>query len=85
MGAGAIVIASCMAISTVLALFSWRDGDPTPWIWISVVSAPLGVLTSLVAWLRRRGGALLAALVVSLLVSALWAFVFISLVFFGSG
>jgi hypothetical protein len=85
MVAGAIFVVSCAVVSTVLALISWRDGDPSPWIWVGVVSAPLGVLTSLVAWLLRRGGAALVALVMSLLVSAGWAYVFISLVFFGRG
>ena len=59
----------------VLLLIAWRDGDPAPWLWIAIATAPAGVVTGAIAWIsapheQRRLAA--GATVVSAALTALW-------------
>lgn len=83
MAVGAGIFAGCALFFGVLAVATWGDGDPTPWIWISLVCAPVGLVTSVVAQLGHGGRTALTALAVSAVVSAFWLFIFISLLFGG--
>ena len=80
MTAAAAFLAGSAVLSAALALATWGDGDPGPWIWISFVCAPLGLVAGVAAWFRGRRQAALAALVVSAVVSAFWLLLTISLV-----
>jgi hypothetical protein len=73
----AVVVASAATAvaSTAAALVGWRDGDPSPWIWIALVSGPVGVLVGGAAWLRVGTAATAltrASTIASLLVAAFW-------------
>jgi hypothetical protein len=77
-----IAVAGCGLLTGVLAVATWGDGDPGPWIWISVVCAPIATALGSIAWLAGRapGAGARSATVVSALVTAFWAFVFASIV-----
>ena len=75
----AAIIGGTAVVSAALAVATWGDGDPGPWIWISFVAAPLGVVVGGVALARGGGRTALAALVASAVVSAVWLFVLVSL------
>jgi hypothetical protein len=77
-----IAVAGCGVLTGILAVATWGDGDPGPWIWISVVCAPLATALGGVAWLAGRASGALAraATLVSAVVTAFWAFVLASLI-----
>ena len=77
-----LVIAGSGVFSGVLAVATWGDGDPGPWIWISLVCAPLAAVVGGVAWMTGRlpGTAVRALTVASALVTLFWAVVFVSLI-----
>ena len=62
-------IGAVALITGVLAFATWGDGSPEPWIWFSIIAAPLGVVAGIVDWSRTSGK---IALAVSLLVGAVW-------------
>ncbi len=72
----AAVVTGVAVLAGVLALVTWGDGDPGPWIWISIPAAPLGMVLGAVAWRADRSGLARAALVVGLLVGLFWLLVF---------
>ena len=58
-----------------ITLVSWGDGDPTPWLWIALGAAPLGVVLGAVAWIGTRNGdrrLAVAATLVSSTLTLLW-------------
>jgi hypothetical protein len=75
----AAVVAGCAFVAGVLAVATWGDGDPGPWIWISLACAPLGFVGGIAAVVSRGGRVALGAVAVSAVVSAFWLFVIIFL------
>jgi hypothetical protein len=78
----ASALAAVALVTGVTAVATWGDGSPEPWIWFSIVTAPLGVVGGIVTWYRTGGK---AAFVVSGIVTAFWLLVFLSLLLFGRG
>jgi hypothetical protein len=82
MAAVATFLAGCGLACGVLALATWGDGDPAPWIWISLACSPLAAAVGGIAWLAGRAPGTLArtATAVSALVTLFWVVVFALLV-----
>jgi hypothetical protein len=78
--ATAAALAAVAFATGVTAVATWGDGSPQPWIWFSIVAAPFGVVGGIAAWSSTVAR---AALGVSVLVTAFWLLVFVSLLFFG--
>jgi hypothetical protein len=72
-----LIVGGCGLVAGVLAVATWGDGDPGPWIWISLVCAPLAASVGGVAWMvgRLRRTAARAATAISALVTLFWALV----------
>ena len=77
-----IAVAGCGLLTGVLAVATWGDGDPGPWIWVSVVCAPTATALGGITWLAGRtpGALARASTVVSALVTAGWALLFVWLI-----
>ena len=76
----AATVSGAAVAATLLALATWGDGNPEPWIWISFAAGPLGLLAGGVARARGGGRTALIALAGSGLVCAFWLYVFFSFV-----
>ena len=75
----AATVCGAAVAAALLALATWGDGSPEPWIWISLAGGPLGLLAGGVALARGGGRTALIALAVSGLVCAFWLVVLFSL------
>ncbi len=82
MALAAVILAGCGLVAGILAVATWGDGDPGPWIWISLVCAPVAAAVGGVAWLTGRAPGRLprAATAVAALVTLFWAFVLASII-----
>ena len=83
-GKAAGAVGFLAAASALAAFVSWRDGDPGPWLYVSVLAGVVGIPVAVVARVRARraGTAATWALLgggLSLLVTAMWLLGFVLL------